>query len=338
MSNAISSTLQALIDQEKYQEALDMIIMVESRTGSSLDILKLKSQVAYAAKDFETTINTNRLIAEREPSSATGLMGTNHILISMSDVPAVIGDFAPGLNMTVNPPKFILAAMPKSGSTFVFHTMTKLHGMMGYSFMFRGDQSEQELQLPNMVSAVPHSAAIQQHFRATESNVQLLQAFQIKPVVLIRNIFDCLVSMTDMLETSYLPVTFFQNEMRTWDRQARLEAVVCKWAHWYVEFYASWMNAAARKRLPILTVRYEDLMADKVGHFRQMGTHCGLSQKSDTEITAMIESVEAEGEAMRINKGTSGRGSEQLSDNQKAFVMRIADVYRGQCDLSPIGL
>ena len=65
-------------------------------------------------------------------------------------------------------------------------------GASGRRFMFSvyaSLQNEQELDLPHFIKFGNVNTVTQQHARASEANIQIMQAFGVQPTVLVRNIF-----------------------------------------------------------------------------------------------------------------------------------------------------
>ena len=330
--------LQSHLNSGDHQAALEMILNIEKLGEIPHNMESIKYQLSWNLGEYDLALQSARRLIELEPDNASTFRLRNHILLNKCHARASIDDFMDDVDVKSSGKKFVMSAMPKSGSTFLAHSIAKLHDLSIFAYFLRGDESEQELNLFIMAGTITLPSSTQQHFRATETNIQLLQAFNIEPVVLSRNIFDALVSMADMVEKTHLPVAFFQDWIADVGREKCLEAVVCKWTHWYIEYYVSWQRVIRQKRLSPLLLYYEDVMKDKIGTLQQITKHCGLEQKTTGEIEEAIRATEDDKETSRINVGRSGRGREQLSQSQIDFIDRIADVYRGQYDLSPIGL
>jgi len=333
-----AADLKSLIDAGDAEKALSEIAKHDESRRLPLEIHSLKYAALIEVKDYHSAVLVARELIRRRHPHARTIMNNNHIHMRRSGHRATLLDYAPDVDLRNAPARFVLSAMPKSGSTFLVQLMIDLHKLIRFEYFLRGDESEQELSLDPMKMSIQYPVAVQQHFRASEMNIQLLQAFQIEPVVLIRNIKDALVSMADMLETTDLPIVYFQDWIAELDRTALLDAVICKWAHWYIEYYVSWVRAERDKRLSPLIIRYEDLMQDKVGHALRISEHCKLEARSKHEIEEGVARIEGDREKVRINEGRTGRGEEQLSDSQHAFIESIARVYRDRYDLSAIGL
>ena len=98
----------------------------------------------------------------------------------------------------------MIAAMPKTGSTFLSHTIGKVLGYKHSYFASAYHNIEQELYRPRIVDAYGRGTVVQQHVRANSPNIELLKRYGIKPTVLVRNIFDILASLRDHLNRERL--------------------------------------------------------------------------------------------------------------------------------------
>jgi len=97
-----------------------------------------------------------------------------------------------------------VAAMPKSGSSFLARALceatTYRHSYCDFSYA----NIEQELYLPRLVDIYGKGTVVQQHVLANEPNLLLFKEFGIRPIVLVRNLFDLVISVRDHLLTERL--------------------------------------------------------------------------------------------------------------------------------------
>ena len=77
--------------------------------------------------------------------------------------------------------------------------MANLTGYAHSYLAFAYKNVEQELYLPRIVDNYGKGVVVHQHFKANEPNLDLLMEFSIQPIVLVRNVFDVLVSLRDHL-------------------------------------------------------------------------------------------------------------------------------------------
>lgn len=240
--------------------------------------------------------------------------------------PATLTDFAPGLENTTLGKKLFIACMPKSGSSWLLNGLTTLTGFPRSAYVFAFLQNEQELYLPDMIAGARADAVIQQHCRATAANLQLMQAFAIRPVVLVRNLFDTVISLTDFYATGASVNTFVHRDFATLQRAQQLDLVIDHFAPWYLQFVASWAIAEEEQRLDFAWLTYEDMMADKTAAIANLNDYFNLG-KSAGEIEATLARIEDDRVKNRFNKGVAGRGDSELNADQKGRLVRLASYF-----------
>ena len=84
---------------------------------------------------------------------------------------------------------FAVVSTPKSGSTFLSNVLSKSLNLPYIPLCYAYSSNEHDLYLPSLVVAASNGAVSQLHMKGTPHNVQLLNFFGIKPIVLTRNIF-----------------------------------------------------------------------------------------------------------------------------------------------------
>jgi tetratricopeptide (TPR) repeat protein len=158
---------------------------------------------------------------------------------------ARLADYDPDLSETELGRRIFIACMPKSGSTFLKHALCRLTGWREASLTYAFLQNEEELYLPHLRAVATQDTVTQQHCRATVPNIQMMQAFAIQPIVLVRNLHDALVSYTDFFDGGATVNTFFAGRWETFERDRRIDLMIDHFVPWYLGFFASWTDAMA---------------------------------------------------------------------------------------------
>lgn len=158
----------------------------------------------------------------------------------------------------------LVACFPKSGSTWLSEVLSALPGFARINLVPVYDRREQELAFERLLVAHHLNYVAQHHCRYSLATQHCLRAFSIKPVILVRNIFDCVVSMKDHIDrgidnpvTRIGPLAYIPRAYDGWPAEARLDFVVDMCVPWYFNFFVSWQDSDAG-----VWVRYEDLLAD----------------------------------------------------------------------------
>jgi len=139
--------------------------------------------------------------------------------------------------------KVLIACQPKSGSTFLLHILNEVTKFSTANSTFAYGSNDQQPYLPFLLKMAAIDTISQEHYRATLGTVQLLEVFNFNVIVLVRNIFDALVSMRDMLinfgDTNTTLPTDFGPHLGAMNETEQLDAIIAKFAFWTVDFYAS---------------------------------------------------------------------------------------------------
>ena len=287
-----------------------------------------------AAKKFHRGLAFLRKAIAIEPEHPVRVDLTN--LLEITDERSQLSDFLPETTPEVLGEHLLIACMPKSGSTFLKEALCKLTEWPDTRLSYAYLQNEQELYLPYLLRVATLNTVTQQHCRATGPNIHMMQAFGIRPVVLVRRLEDIVLSMSDFYDRGAIINTFFGEVWPSLDQSQKYDLVIDHVMPWYVEFYASWERVHRLGRLDCLFVTYEEMVANKPALINRVSEFLGLG-KSIEECKAAVHSIDGQATKTRFNKGVTGRGAAALRDDQKARLRELAAVY-GQIDLERIGL
>jgi len=194
------------------------------------------------------------------PSFSNNLINT----LSLLRQPSVLTDYCDTLEPKDLAPHLLIAGQPKSGSTFLKNVLCELTGFRDLFLFHASGQSEQDLFFPSLLEFATVPTVTQQHCRAAESNLQLMQAFGMRAVVLVRNLADVVVSLRDLYNQGAIFGTFFNPE--TWrqrDAECQANLIIDHIVPWHLQFLASWQQAEKEQRAPVFWLTWEALMQDQ---------------------------------------------------------------------------
>src|SRR6266568_460637 len=249
---------------------------------------------------------------------------------------AILSDFTTEITPEQMGRHLFIACVPKSASTFLKNTLVNLTGYRDLFTVYAAGQSEHEIYLPTLRELAHLDTVTQQHCRASDANVHLMQAFGIRPVVLVRNIFDSVMSLLDFYNKGAFQTSYFPADWPALDVEMKIDLLIENVIPWYFQFVASWDLAEKQKRLEVHWLSYEDLVADKTSSVLKVLEFYRLGA-SRRGVEQRIGEIESEGRKIRFNRGVTGRGRSSLSNRQKEQICRLTRYYPST-DFGRIGL
>ncbi len=224
----------------------------------------------------------------------------------------------------------LVACMPKSGSTYLTAILSGLDGFRQAVLVPSDGQREQELDTIALMSFDKHDYVAQHHVRNSKETHNLMRRFGVKPVVLVRNIFDVVLSLRDHMRNESVvgPAAYTFPNMQDWSDEQLEEFIVDMMIPWYFNFFLTWQDCQDK-----CLITYENLRTDPFATIYTINKHFQLDL-TQQEIGAAIEATK--GKPTRKNVGAAGRG-EQLNDYCKQRIQRMANNYSG-FDFSLIGI
>lgn len=236
---------------------------------------------------------------------------------------------------STNRTNILVACFPKSGSTYLCGLLAEITKFPQLGLVQFYGQNEQDLFEPALKVLRTTDSVTQQHVKATNFNVQLMQKYGLRPVVLVRNIFDVIVSVHDHIEREcHLgPTGYVHDEYRSMSFEEKMWFLIHVHLPFYFNFFASWRQESANLRPQWLS--YEQFFADQPGWLRKIMEFYGLSV-TDPEIERAMAAMP--GKFTRLNVGKAGRGASLPLAHREA-ILRLALAWKiDLADMHLIGL
>ena len=268
------------------------------------------------------------------PSPGSHVNLTNSL--AASGKPAMLSDFTTAITPEQLGRHIFIACVPKSASTFLKNLLVNLTGYRDLFTVYAAGQSEHEIYLPTLREAAHLDTVTQQHCRASDANVHLMQGFGIRPVVLVRNIFDSVMSLLDFYDNGAFQTSYFRGDWPLLNKETKIDLLIENVIPWYFQFVTSWDLAEKQKRVEVHWLSYEDLIADKASSVLNVLEFYGLGA-SRRGVEERIGAIGSEERKIRFNKGVTGRGRSGLNDRQKEQIRRLTRFYPST-DFGRIGL
>ncbi len=222
----------------------------------------------------------------------------------------------------------LVACMPKSASTFLTRTLSFLLGLPNARFTYSHQRNEQQFYLPNLLLSLNTGTVAQHHAKASQPNLELIDLFSIRVILLVRNIFDIVPSLIDHYNDpsnhTYTPMAYLSNRFRQLQSEEQINFIIDLILPWYFNFYVSWWENCDKLKISPLWITYEELASDNLTTMHKI-LHFLKIAKTNSEIQTAIES--AKKTHIRFNKGQAGRGKLQLTSKQRQKIINLAKHY-----------
>lgn len=288
---------------------------------------------------LQNSLNEESLLCCRKAISVYPIPGSYVNLtnsLAAAGQRARLSDFTTEITPELLGRHLFIACVPKSASTFLKNLLVNLTGYRDLFTVYAAGQSEHEIYLPTLRESADRDTVTQQHCRASDANLHLMQAFAIRPVVLVRNIFDSVMSLLDFYNKGAFRTSYFRADWPLLDDETKIDLLIENVIPWYFQFVASWDLAEKQKRIEVHWLSYEELIADKPSSVLKVLEFYGLGA-SRRGIEQRIGEIESEERKIRFNKGVTGRGKSGLNQQQHDHVRRLTRYYPST-DFSLIGL
>jgi uncharacterized protein YjeT (DUF2065 family) len=219
------------------------------------------------------------------------------------------------------PRHILIACMPKSASTFLSNAIAEITGFQKVVLVPHFGRREQEFCEIRVSEYDKIDYVTQQHIRNSRYTSDLCASHGIVPIVLVRSLFDVVVSLRDhSRRESPIGPSLYLDESHVGLDDRALETMISKLAvPWYINFYLSWR---AEKEAKI--VQYEDLVADPASALRDILKFSGVSASQEAIQAGLSRTKEKS--ASRLNVGIAGRGA-QLAPETIRTILEMIDLY-----------
>lgn len=232
-------------------------------------------------------------------------------------------------------PLLLLAFAPKSAGTYF--RQAAMQAIQGQLVRMCHAQAGRDgtLYLPNVLASCLDDAApptvTHIHMQALAGNRNFIEAFGLKPVIMIRNIPDMLASFLDMLEADpvaraeglncQIPANF-----REMDFAGKLDFMIDVIAPWYASYFATWKDFADAAPQTVCVLHYRDFCHNPAETLHKALTHAGFVT-TRSQCIQSLEQVWSTKESYRYNKGVSGRGKDYFLAEHFARLQKLLSYY-----------
>ena len=246
--------------------------------------------------------------------------------------------------------KVAICCMPKSGSTYLMTSLVRVKGLdarityvhVPYDNPSFVDAEGRENELDELGllrgEMMPGNFVTQAHLKSSIYTDRSFAGLGYKVIVVQRNIFDCLVSMDDMIHKGEMggfgmfrpPATY-----REMDREDRLNLITRYVGPWYIDFAVSWV----RTQLKPLYLSYEqDVLGFSEHTVEKIRAFLNIPQIPAEEFFDAFKLKEDKHKKLaRLNKAVAGRGQE-IPEQARLALLELAKPYEEEVRFFEKGL
>jgi hypothetical protein len=234
-------------------------------------------------------------------------------------------------------PSIFLAFPPKAAGTFLRAAAVKASGGELLRVVYAQGSRDAQPYLPTFIGyylggfctgpLVTHV-----HMQAFPPNISFLEAFDIRPVIMIRSIPDMLASYWDMLERSTaqnqgLNCTI-PPDFRTMPADRKADFLIDVIGPWYAGYYATWLDYAGQQPDRVCTLAYSDFITQPAETLAALLQHAGVP-RSQKACQAAIDVTWKDRNNYRFNEGTEGRSHQYFSMRHFERIGKMLAYYPG---------
>jgi hypothetical protein len=233
-------------------------------------------------------------------------------------------------------PAIVFAFPPKAAGTFLrTAAVLAIDGQLMRIVHAQGERDAQPY-LPLLVSyylggMTDKTLVAHVHMQALQANRYFIEAFDLKPIVMLRSIPDMLASYWDMLESDDAALadglnSHFPPHFRALQHEEKADYLVDILGPWYVGYYATWLEYAEASPARVCVLNYDALLQQPALLLEQALAHARTPRPREI-CEAAIEAIWREKALFRFNRGELARGRTYFSETQRARIRRMLSYY-----------
>jgi hypothetical protein len=231
-------------------------------------------------------------------------------------------------------PLILLACMPKSGSTFVARLLDKATGFPVRRVMSSGENPDIDLNAVRMLSGL--GTVTQTHFICTGKFVDAANSYDIRTLILERNLLDVVISYVEYMSSEDMKKSYrdrgfvsaaqnlvVDDSFDKLPQERQYDLMIDLALPWYLRFHVAWRRYEQTMHRRPLWLDYDEFFSDIPGQSARIFEYCGI----DAPAVAAPPAT-----ATKFNVGRGGRGRELLSKDHIAKIEKLIGYYPQYAD------
>lgn len=232
-------------------------------------------------------------------------------------------------------PSVLLAFAPKTAGTFLRTAAITATGGQLVRTVHAQAGRDASFYLPTLLlyyaGGVPDVPLVTHvHMQALPGNRHIIEALDMRPVIMVRPLADMLVSYLEMMDKAPLDPEHWLNiavpaGYPGWSDTAKSDFIIDMMAPWFVSYFATWLDYAARDSR-VMVLDYDEFREEPVETLERILAHSRLPRSHEV-CAAAWNAVWRQREEFRFRQGISGRGRTRFSPDQIGRLARLVDFY-----------
>ena len=233
-------------------------------------------------------------------------------------------------------PAVVLAFAPKVAGTFLRSAVIRASGGDLVRIVHAQGGRDAQPYLPTLigyfgggVTAGPLVAHV--HLQAFGANMRLFEAFDIRPIIMIRSVPDMLASYWDMLDSEIGALSQGLNcaipeAWPTLATEQKADFLVDIIGPWYASYFGTWLEYARQNDERVCVLTFPDFLRDPVTTVWKILKHARI-QASRVTCQRAIDATWKERHQLRYNEGKQGRGPRYFGHQRIERLTRMISFY-----------
>jgi hypothetical protein len=232
-------------------------------------------------------------------------------------------------------PLVLLAFAPKSAGTFFRSAVIEaIDGQLGRIVHAEGGRDPSPY-LPYLLAyfmggVMADTLVTHTHMPASTGNRHIIEAFDLKPIIMIRSIPDMLASFLDMLEkdpATPIGLSFLvPDDFAAMPRARKADFMIDMMAPWYAQYFAGWKSFADEASGRVCILSYDDFCDNPLASLEKALAHAGVPRDRE-ECEDALDAVWTERDIFRYNRAQRGRGGHYFTTTQIDRIARQLSHY-----------
>ena len=260
--------------------------------------------------------------------------------------PACDGTFTPDFASYLNElgqtrPSVVLAFAPKAAGTYLRSAAVDASGGQLVRTVHAQGGRDASFYLPVFLNYYAHgfparTLVTHVHMQALHANRLVIEALDLRPVIMLRSIPDMLASYWDMLDGDHLSPDNWINthvppHFGAMTHEEKGDFLMEMVAPWYVSYFSTWLDYVHSAPDRVLLLHYGAFCDDPAEALQKLLAHSRIARTRE-DCEAALAAVWEDRAQFRYNKGVSGRGRQRFSKAQIERLKRLIGFYPDLAD------